>query len=65
MLRVYADQQANTKIITYIQLKFSKIGTKSNKLLMASGQGSHWLIDRKMSSVYSPPLPDIDLSILF
>ena len=40
---------------------FNKIAHSNNKFQMASGQGSHWLIESStvLSSVCSPPLLDI------
>ena len=40
---------------------FNKIVIPNNKFQMASGQGSHWLIERPtiLSSMYSPPLSDV------
>ena len=41
--------------------RFNKIAISNNKFQMASGQGSHWLIESPtiFSSMYSPPLSDI------
>ena len=41
--------------------RFNKIAISNNKFQMASGQGSHWLIESPtiFSSMCSPPLSDI------
>ena len=41
--------------------RFNKIAIPNNKFQMASGQGSHWLIDSPtiFSSMCSPPLSNI------
>ena len=41
--------------------RFNKIAIPNNKFLMASGQGSHWLIESPtiFSSMCSPPLSNI------
>ena len=41
--------------------RFNKVAIPNNKFLMASGQGSHWLIESPtiFSSICSPPLSNI------
>ena len=47
--------------LLYILTRFNKISISNNKFQMASGQGSHWLIESPtiFSSMCSPPLSDI------
>ena len=42
-------------------IRFNKIAIPNNKFQMASGQGSHWVIDSPIifTSMCSPPLSDI------
>ena len=49
--------------MTISSLTFNKIAISNNKFQMASGQGSHWLIESPimLSSMYSPLLSDICL----
>ena len=44
-----------------VNSRFNKIAISNNKFQMASGQGSHWLIESPtiFSSMCSPPLSDI------
>ena len=47
--------------LTRFLTRFNKIAISNNKFQMASGQGSHWLIESPtiFSSMCSPPLSDI------
>ena len=47
--------------ITFKLSTFNKVAIPNNKFLMASGQGSHWLIESPtiFSSMCSPPLSNI------
>ena len=51
------DQQ----FLFLIQDRFNKIAIPNSKFQMASGQGSHWLIESPIifSSLCSPPLSNI------